>query len=121
VGINHVAVEVGSIDDALTFFERVFGELKLRGRGRHMAFIDPGDQFIALEAGRTQPPDGGRHLGLVVDDQEAPGTRAQAARSSSLFQMAGKIPSPLSRFLIPPRDGVCCLRRRKRKTRSSSR
>ena len=55
VGINHVAVEVGSIDEALAFFEAIFGELKLRGRGRHMAFIDLGDQFIALEpAGRSR-------------------------------------------------------------------
>jgi lactoylglutathione lyase len=79
VGINHVAVEVGSIDEALAFFEAIFGELKLRGRGRHMAFIDLGDQFIALEAGRTQPPDGGRHIGLVVDDQEATVERAREA------------------------------------------
>ncbi len=68
VGINHVAVKVGSIDEALAFFERIFDDLPLRGRGRHMAFIDLGDQFIALEAGRTQPPDGGGHIGLVVDD-----------------------------------------------------
>jgi len=79
VGINHVAVEVGSIDEALAFFEAVFGELRLRGRGRHMAFIDLGDQFIALEAGRTQPPDGGRHIGLVVDDQKATVERAREA------------------------------------------
>ncbi len=44
-----------------------------------MAFIDLGDQFIALEAGRTQPPDGGRHIGLVVDDQEATVERAREA------------------------------------------
>jgi catechol 2,3-dioxygenase-like lactoylglutathione lyase family enzyme len=79
VGINHVAVEVGSIDEALAFFEAIFGELTLRGRGRHMAFIDLGDQFIALETGRTQPPDGGRHIGLVVDDQEATVERAREA------------------------------------------
>jgi catechol 2,3-dioxygenase-like lactoylglutathione lyase family enzyme len=79
VGINHVAVEVGSIDEALAFFEAIFGELPLRGRGRHMAFIDLGDQFIALEAGRTQPPDGGRHIGLVVDDQEAAVQRTREA------------------------------------------
>jgi predicted enzyme related to lactoylglutathione lyase len=79
VGINHVAVEVGSIEEALEFFERIFGELKLRGHGRQMAFIDLGDQFIALEAGRTQPPDGGRHIGLVVDDQDATVERAREA------------------------------------------
>jgi lactoylglutathione lyase len=70
VGINHVALEVGDIDEALDFYGRIF-ELTLRGRGSRMAFIDMGDQFIALSAGRTQPPDGHRHLGLVVDDKEA--------------------------------------------------
>ena len=69
VGINHVALEVGDVDEALEFYGKVF-ELKLRGRGRGMAFLDMGDQFIALEAGRTQPPDRGRHFGLVVDDRE---------------------------------------------------
>jgi lactoylglutathione lyase len=69
VGVNHVALEVGDIDEALEFYGRAF-ELTLRGRGRHMAFVDIGDQFIALEAGRTQPPDGGRHVGIVVDDRE---------------------------------------------------
>ena len=85
VGINHVAVEVGSIDEALAFFGQIFGELTLRGRGRHMAFIDLGDQFIALESGRTQPADGGRHIGLVVDDQHATVERAREAGA----QMAG--------------------------------
>jgi hypothetical protein len=36
-----------------------------------MAFIDMGDQFIALARGRTQPRDAARHFGLVVDDKEA--------------------------------------------------
>ena len=70
VGINHVALEVGSIDEALEFYGRIF-DLELRGRGGRMAFIDIGDQFIALAEGRTQPPDRHRHFGLVVDDQEA--------------------------------------------------
>jgi len=71
VGINHLALEVGDIDEALVFWESIFGELELRGRNRNMAFIDMGDQFIALARGRTQPPDGARHFGLVVDDKEA--------------------------------------------------
>ena len=70
VGINHVALEVGSIDEALEFYGRIF-DLELRGRGGRMAFIDMGDQFIALAEGRTQPPDRHRHFGLVVDDKEA--------------------------------------------------
>jgi catechol 2,3-dioxygenase-like lactoylglutathione lyase family enzyme len=71
VGVNHVALEVGDLDEALQFWGSIFGELELRGRGRSMAFIDLGDQFIALAQGRTQPPDRERHFGLVVDDKEA--------------------------------------------------
>jgi predicted enzyme related to lactoylglutathione lyase len=71
VGINHVAVEVGDLDEALAFYGRIF-VLTLRGRhGDTMAFVDLGDQFLALSAGRSQPPDGARHIGLVVDDREA--------------------------------------------------
>ena len=74
VGINHIALEVGDIDDALAWYGRFF-EFELRGRaGARMAFIDMGDQFIALAAGRSQPPDDSRHFGLVVDDKE--GVRA---------------------------------------------
>jgi catechol 2,3-dioxygenase-like lactoylglutathione lyase family enzyme len=71
VGMNHIALEVGDLDEALAFWESIFGELKLRGRMSRMAFIDMGDQFIALAQGRTQPPDRHRHFGLVVDDKEA--------------------------------------------------
>jgi predicted enzyme related to lactoylglutathione lyase len=84
VGINHVAVEVGSIDEALAFFERLFGEVELRGRSLSMAFVDLGDQFIALSAGRTQPPDGARHIGLVVDGREETLERARAAGGQML-------------------------------------
>jgi lactoylglutathione lyase len=71
VGINHIALEVGDIDDALAWYGRLF-EFDLRGRhGARMAFVDMGDQFIALSAGRSQPPDESRHFGLVVDDKEA--------------------------------------------------
>jgi lactoylglutathione lyase len=75
VGINHIALEVDDIDEALAFWESVFGPLELRGRGKHMAFIDMGDQFIALARGRTQAPNEHRHFGLVVDDKEAVRTR----------------------------------------------
>ena len=71
VGINHVALEVGDLDEALAFWERIFGKLALRGSSPGMAFIDLGDQFVALARGRTQPPDSHRHFGLVVDDKEA--------------------------------------------------
>jgi lactoylglutathione lyase len=70
VGLNHVALEVGDLEDALAFYGRIF-ELELRGRVPGMAFIDMGDQFIALSEGRAQPPDSNRHFGLVVDDKDA--------------------------------------------------
>jgi catechol 2,3-dioxygenase-like lactoylglutathione lyase family enzyme len=71
VGINHIALEVGNLDEALRFWESIFGPLELRGRISGMAFIDMGDQFIALSEGRRQPSDEERHFGLVVDDKEA--------------------------------------------------
>jgi lactoylglutathione lyase len=70
LGINHVALEVGDVDEALAFYGRIF-EFELRGRSGRMAFLDMGDQFVALAAGRDQPADTHRHFGLVVDDKEA--------------------------------------------------
>ena len=70
VGINHVALEVGSIDEALAFYGRLF-DVELRGRMRGAAFVDMGDQFLALMEGGSTEPDRYRHLGLVVDDREA--------------------------------------------------
>jgi catechol 2,3-dioxygenase-like lactoylglutathione lyase family enzyme len=79
IGFNHVALEVGDIDEALAFYGRIF-DFQLRGaKSKAMAFIDLGDQFIALQAGRTQPANDGRHIGLVVDDKEA----ARAALKAS--------------------------------------
>jgi catechol 2,3-dioxygenase-like lactoylglutathione lyase family enzyme len=83
VGINHVALEVGSVDEALDFYGRVF-DLELRGRAPRMAFIDMGDQFIALSEGRTQEPDRHRHFGLVVDDKEATRRALEAAGAEIL-------------------------------------
>ena len=70
VGINHVALEVHDLEASLAFYGRIF-DLTLRGRGPGMAFVDIGDQFLALSEGRSQPPDADRHFGLVVDDKEA--------------------------------------------------
>jgi catechol 2,3-dioxygenase-like lactoylglutathione lyase family enzyme len=70
IGVNHVALEVGDLEEALAFYGAIF-EVELRGRIPGMAFVDMGDQFIALAEGRTQGPDEGRHFGLVVDDREA--------------------------------------------------
>jgi lactoylglutathione lyase len=70
IGINHVALEVGDIEEALAFYRRLF-DFTLRGQDSNSAFIDLGDQFLALQKGRRQPADDGRHFGLVVDDKEA--------------------------------------------------
>jgi lactoylglutathione lyase len=70
VGVNHVALEVGDVDQALAFYGSLFA-FTLRGRSGRMAFLDMGDQFLALSSGRRQPPDEHRHVGLVVDDKDA--------------------------------------------------
>src|SRR5215470_17865390 len=70
VGFNHIALEVGDIEEALAFYRRLF-DFELRSKSSTSAFIDLGDQFLALQKGRTQPADDGRHFGLVVDDKEA--------------------------------------------------
>jgi lactoylglutathione lyase len=70
IGINHVALEVGDVDEALAWYGR-FLDFELRGKRPAMAWIDLGDQFLALSARRRQEPDDGRHFGLVVDDKEA--------------------------------------------------
>jgi lactoylglutathione lyase len=70
VGFNHVTLEVGDLEEALEFYGRLF-EIKLRGRGPGMAFIDAGDQFIALSEGKKERPDDHRHVGMVVDDSRA--------------------------------------------------
>ncbi len=68
LGINHVALDVGSLDEALDFWQALFPELQLRSRSRGMAFIDLGDQFIALFEQEVEPRKEERHFGLVVDD-----------------------------------------------------
>jgi catechol 2,3-dioxygenase-like lactoylglutathione lyase family enzyme len=68
VGINHVVLEVDDLEEALAFYARLF-DFELRGRVPRMAFLDMGDQFLVLSEGRSQPPDGERHFGLVVDDR----------------------------------------------------
>jgi catechol-2,3-dioxygenase len=89
VGINHIALEVGDIEEALAWYGRFF-EFTLRGRhGDRMAFIDMGDQFIALSAGRRQPADASRHFGLVVDDKE--GVRAALAADDIEVQRTGSL------------------------------
>ena len=74
VGFNHVAIEVGDIDQALDFYGSLFS-FELRSREPGMAFIDLGDQFLALQETNSPLPTGGRHFGLVVEDKEAARTK----------------------------------------------
>ena len=82
VGINHVALDVGDIEEALAFYGQVF-ELHLRGREPGMAFIDAGDQFIALSERSGDQAGGDRHFGLVVDDKDAVRAALEAAGARS--------------------------------------
>ena len=70
VGMNHVAIEVGDIEEALAFYGRIF-DFTLRGKGKTNAFIDMGDQFINLTQTDAAHRDSPRHFGLVVDDRSA--------------------------------------------------
>jgi catechol 2,3-dioxygenase-like lactoylglutathione lyase family enzyme len=89
MGINHVALEVDDVDAALAWYGRFFA-FELRGRaGARMAFVDLGDQFIALSAGRAQDADEGRHVGFVVDDKEA--TRAALQEGGVAVRPSGRL------------------------------
>jgi lactoylglutathione lyase len=93
VGFNHVALEVGDIERALAFYGRLF-DFSLRSKSDSMAFIDLGDQFIALQKGRRQSPDDGRHFGLVVDDKEV-------VRKALADTGIETLPGPFLDFLDP--------------------
>ena len=83
VGMNHVALEVSDLDRSLAFYGRLF-EFRLRSRSKGAAFIDIGDQFVALMQGRAQAPDDARHVGFVVDDKEE-ARRAIEATGAKIF------------------------------------
>lgn len=93
VGFNHIALEVGDIEAALAFYRRIF-DFELRSKSDSMAFIDLGDQFLALQKGRTQAADDGRHFGLVVDSKEA-------ARKALAEAGVETLPGPFLDFLDP--------------------
>ncbi len=78
LGMNHIALEVGNVEEALAFYGRIF-DFTLRGRGDGQAFIDMGDQFIALMETATPHKDRLRHFGVVVDDRSAVRELAKAA------------------------------------------
>ncbi|HKF72918.1 MAG TPA: VOC family protein [Stellaceae bacterium] len=93
VGMNHVALEVGDVEAALDFYGKIF-EFKLRGRGKGQAFIDMGDQFIALMETAAPHEDRQRHFGVVVDDRSQVRALAEAAG-------ARLVPGPFLDFLDP--------------------
>lgn len=93
IGFNHVALEVGDIEAALAFYGRLFA-FELRGKDDTSAFIDLGDQFLALQKGRKQPADDGRHFGLVVDNKEA-------VRQALADAGVKTLPGPFLDFLDP--------------------
>jgi lactoylglutathione lyase len=93
IGLNHIALEVGDIEEALAFYGRLF-DFELRGKSENSAFIDLGDQSLALQRGRRQPADDGRHFGLVVDDKDA----VRKALVASGVQL---LPGPFLDFLDP--------------------
>jgi catechol 2,3-dioxygenase-like lactoylglutathione lyase family enzyme len=86
IGFNHVALVVGDIDEALAFYGRLF-EFTLRERDADSAFIDLGDQFLALQKGETRTRDDGHHFGLVVDDKE---TARQALIAAGITPLPGR-------------------------------
>ena len=90
IGINHVALEVGDVEAALALYARLF-EFELRGRAGRMAFVDIGDQFLALAEGRRQGPDDHRHFGLVVDDKQG---ALDAAREAGADVSRNRIRDP---------------------------
>src|SRR5262245_20150594 len=93
VGFNHVALVVGDIDQALEFYGRLF-EFTLREREPDAAFIDLGDQFLALQRGSMRTVDDGHHFGLVVDDKEV-------ARQAIIAAGITPLPGPFLDFLDP--------------------
>jgi catechol 2,3-dioxygenase-like lactoylglutathione lyase family enzyme len=90
IGINHVALEVSDLQAALDLYRRLF-DFELRGYSKTMAFLEMGDQFLAVSQGRHQGPDDGRHFGLVVDDEEAVRAAADAAGLEHRRSMGGGV------------------------------
>jgi lactoylglutathione lyase len=93
VGINHLALEVGNIEEALDFYGRIF-DFSLRAKRPGNAFIELGDQFINLMEAQNRHEDQRRHFGLVVDDRSSVRARVEAAGGRLL-------PGPFLDFLDP--------------------
>jgi len=69
VGINHVALQVEDLDEAVAFYTQAFAAVSFARPFPGAAFLELGDQFLALfeRGSRAEEP----HFGLVVDDKEA--------------------------------------------------
>jgi predicted enzyme related to lactoylglutathione lyase len=93
VGINHIALEVSNIDDALDFYGKIF-DFTLRGKRPGNAFVELGDQFINFMQTPTPHEDRRRHFGLVVDDRSSVRARVETAGGKLL-------PGPFLDFLDP--------------------
>lgn len=98
VGINHIALEVGDIDEALDWWGKIF-RFELRGRDENHAFLDMGDQFIALGLSQKPHLDEVRHFGLVVDDRSKVKELARAAGATVLESWAMDIIDPWGNFI----------------------
>ena len=115
VGFNHVALEVGDIEEALAFYGRLF-DFELGGKSATSAFIDLGDQFLALQKGRSQPPDDGRHFGLWSTTRMRCGKRLPTRGSNPCpapfltFSIHGATASRLSvtKTSNSPKRRTCC-------------
>jgi lactoylglutathione lyase len=93
VGMNHAALEVADIEEALAFYGAIF-DFELRSKSKTQAFIDMGDQFINFTRTATPHQDRDRHLALVVDDRSRVGELAEAAGGTM-------VPGPFLDFLDP--------------------
>lgn len=112
LGVNHVALEVGNIEEALSFYGRFF-DFELRGRSTRQAFIDLGDQFLALVAVDEYSRDSERHFGLVVDDREGLRARLAAAGVEIVTEQRLDFLDPWgNRIEIVPYDGIQFLKAR---------
>ena len=105
VGLNHIALEVGDIEEALAFHGRLF-EFTLRGKSEHAAFIDLGDQFLALQKGRKQPSDDGRHFiaASTVNAVQCKQDRPDCARLQYAADFAKALKLDVSAWFTPTAD-----------------
>ena len=68
-GINHIAIEVTDIAQAVGFYTDVFN-LQQNDRGEGDAFFQIGEhQFLAMFEVTEMKPDRTRHFGLIVRDE----------------------------------------------------